>query len=274
MRQLGRTEMRVSPVGLGAGPLGDLALDDRVAMRVIHAALDAGVNLIDTAPSYGASEERIGRALLDRRERVLVVTKGGYGVPGVADWTPEVIHAGIDQALHRLRTDRIDVFLLHSCDREHLERGDLITALVDARKTGKVRAIGYSGDGAALAWAAACTDLDVLECSVNLVDREALSVVRGRSVLAKRAMANAGEGPYAQRFRTLFDEGSPSAWDELAVRWACYQDGVACALVGTKNPDHIVKAMDYASRGPLPNERRRWLERRYEEHGRDWSGVI
>jgi aryl-alcohol dehydrogenase-like predicted oxidoreductase len=266
--------MRVSPVGLGAGPLGDLALDDRVAARVIHAALDAGVNLVDTAPSYGASEDRIGRALLDRRERVLVVTKGGYGVPGVSDWTPEVLHAGVEQALRRLRTDRIDVFLLHSCDRATLERGDLITALVDLRKSGKVRAIGYSGDGAALAFATACTDLDVLECSVNLVDREALRLVDGRGVLAKRAMANAGEGPYAQRFRTLFEEGSPSAWDELAVRWAAHQNGVACALVGTKNPEHIVKAMEYASRGPLPSERRSWLERRYEERGRDWTGVI
>ncbi|MGZ3424880.1 MAG: aldo/keto reductase [Polyangiales bacterium] len=73
--------MRVSPVGLGAGPIGDLALDDHDAARVIHAALDAGVNLIDTAPSYGASEDRIGRALLDRRERVLVVTKGATACP-------------------------------------------------------------------------------------------------------------------------------------------------------------------------------------------------
>ncbi|MGZ3424879.1 MAG: aldo/keto reductase [Polyangiales bacterium] len=195
-------------------------------------------------------------------------------MPGVADWTAEVIHAGIEQALRRLRTDRIDVFLLHSCDRDVLARGDLVAAFVDARKAGKVRAIGYSGDGPALAWAAACTDLDVLECSINLVDREALGVVRGRGVLAKRAMANAGEGPYAQRFRTLFEDGSPSAWDELAVRWAAHEGGVACALVGTKNPEHIVRAMEYASLGPLPAERRTWLAARYEERGRDWTGVI
>jgi aryl-alcohol dehydrogenase-like predicted oxidoreductase len=87
-RPLGSTGLNVAPLGLGGGPLGDLGLADADAARVIDAALDAGVDLIDTAPSYGASEDRLGRALRGRRDQVVLVTKGGYGVPGVPDWSP------------------------------------------------------------------------------------------------------------------------------------------------------------------------------------------
>jgi aryl-alcohol dehydrogenase-like predicted oxidoreductase len=291
LRRLGRTELLVSPIGLGAGPLGDLALDDAAATRVIHAALDVGVNVIDTAPSYGCSEDRVGRALAGRRDGVVLVTKGGYGVPGVPDWTAEVIDRGIDQALTRLRTDHVDVFLLHSCDRELLSRGDLVEALQRVRSVGKTRAIGYSGDGPALAWAAASGAFDVLECSVNLVDQEALSVLAihgGGGVLAKRAMANAAwratpdaartdVAVYRQRLDTLFGdlehiEGSD--WDEVAIRFSAHAGGVACALVGTQRAEHIARAVELAARGPLPQGHLRTIARRHHAHGRDWPAVV
>src|SRR5262249_47484150 len=161
-----------SPLGLGAGPLGDFALGDADAERLIRGAFDLGINVVDTAPSYGASETRIGRVLsamsAAERDSKVVVTKGGYGVSGVGDWTPEVIERGIEQALRRLETDRIDVFLLHSCPLERLSRRDLLAPLEQAKKAGKVRAVGYSGDGEALGWAIACDSFDVVECSVNL----------------------------------------------------------------------------------------------------------
>ena len=294
-RRLGRTDFLVSPIGLGAGPLGDLALDDAQATRVIHAALDVGVNVIDTAPSYGCSEDRLGRALLGRRDGVVLVTKGGYGVPGVPDWTPHVIERGIEQALVRLRTDRVEVFLLHSCDRELLSRGDLVEALQRVKTAGKTRAIGYSGDGPALAWAAASGAFDVLECSVNLVDQEALSVLAihgGGGVLAKRAMANAAwraapdpartdVAVYRQRLDTLFGdlfgaggdvEGSD--WDEVAIRFSAHATGVACALVGTQRAEHIVRAVELAHRGPLPQRHLRTIARQHHAHGRDWPAVV
>ena len=82
MRPLGRTGLSVFPVGLGAGALGDPSLGEAEAERLLLGALDLGVNLIDTAPSYGLSEERIGRILGARRAQVVLSTKGGYGVPG------------------------------------------------------------------------------------------------------------------------------------------------------------------------------------------------
>lgn len=171
-RALGTTGIEVSVLGLGAGPVGDVArLDDAAADALVGAALDHGITLFDTAPSYGASEERLGRALGPRRHGVVLATKGGYGVPGVPDWTGEVIRLGIDAALARLRTDVIDVFLLHSCDVPTLERDDILLQLELAKGAGKIRAAGYSGENEALAWAIASQRFGVVECSVNPFDR-------------------------------------------------------------------------------------------------------
>jgi aryl-alcohol dehydrogenase-like predicted oxidoreductase len=281
----------VSALGLGGGPLGDLGLDDGAADRLLRRAFELGIDLVDTAPSYGASEERIGRVLARlggaERDRLVVVTKGGYGVPSVGDWTPEVLSRGIDQALRRLATDRIDVFVLHSCPRARLEPGDLLPPLLRAKQAGKVRAVGYSGDGDALAWAARCDVFDVLECSVNLVDQEALAraipeaVARDAGILAKRAMAGAPwEDPrsaYVDRWRVAFAQpidGTPP--DELAVRFAAHAAGVTSALVGTRRIERVEQLVAAVAKGPLPADVDAEIRRRFSEHGSSgrWPGVI
>jgi len=286
MRSLGKTGMFVSPVGLGAGPLGDASLDERDATRVIDAALSLGVNVIDTAPSYGASEEKIGRALEGRRDGVVLVTKGGYGVEGVGDWTAACVARGIDRALRRLRTDRIDVFLLHSCDRARLERGDLFAPLQSAKIDGKIRAIGYSGDGEALDLAVTCGVFDVVECSVNVVDQAALARAvpeakrRGMGVLAKRP-ANAAflhrarptrddVAIYWERVRAMLGAREDLA-DEF-LRFAAHAPGVDCALVGTTKIDHLARAVRAAALGPLTDEIA--IRARFSEVGASWAGVV
>ena len=152
-RPLGNTGLHVSALGFGAGPLGDGELSEHASEVILRTAIENGVTVFDTAPSYGASEARLGRVLKSlgaaERDRLVVVTKGGYGVEGVEDWTPEVIARGIEQATTRL--GRVDVFLLHSCPLERLVVGDLFEPLEAARKAGTIRAIGYSGDGSPLA---------------------------------------------------------------------------------------------------------------------------
>src|SRR5437762_4467927 len=113
LRALGGTGVIVSALGLGAGPVGELS--EMEAAALLGGALDLGVSLIDTARSYGASEERIGRHLAHRRGEFVLSTKCGYGIEGVPDWTGECIDRGVDEALRRLRTDRVDVMHLHSC---------------------------------------------------------------------------------------------------------------------------------------------------------------
>ena len=196
-RPLGRTGLSVSPLGLGTGRLGSADLSESEAERLLHGALDAGITLIDTAPSYGLAEERIGRHLARRRKDVTLSTKGGYGVPGVPDWTGTVITAGIDAALARMRTSWLDIFHLHSCPQEILERGEVIEALEAAVQAGKVRVAAYSGDGAPLAWAVGSGRFGSVQASVNFCDQRILDAelpaaqAAGMGLIAKRALANA-----------------------------------------------------------------------------------
>jgi aryl-alcohol dehydrogenase-like predicted oxidoreductase len=288
LRRLGRTGLSASALGLGGGPLGDAALSDADAQRLVHRALDLGITLLDTAPSYGDSEVRLGRALQGRRHQVTLVTKGGYGVPGVADWTREVLTRGIEQALGRLGTDHLDVFLLHSCGPELLE--PLLEPLEAARRAGKVRAFGYSGDGAGLDRAVALGAYDVVEASVNLVDQAALRTAVPRAaaqdlgVLAKRALANApwllearpgrpDSGEYWDRWQAL-GLHAPLPWDELALRFAAHAPGVTSALAGTRTVAHLERLVACVERGPLPPELQVAVRARYDALGAGWAGVV
>jgi aryl-alcohol dehydrogenase-like predicted oxidoreductase len=290
-RWLGRTGIEVSAVGLGAGPLGDALLSDERAERVVRTAIDLGISVVDTAPSYGLSEERVGRAIRGVRDRVTLVTKVGYGVPGETDWTPGCVEKGLEQALGRLGTDRIDVVLLHSCAIEKLVANDLFEPLRRAKERGLVRAVGYSGDGDALAWAIRSGEVDVVECSVNLFDQAALAHSipeareRGLGVLAKRSLGNAvwtsTERParhdtavYWDRMRamSLPDLGRPL--DEVALRFAAFAPGVDCALVGTSRTDHLERAAVVASCGPLSHPVAVTVQHAFAGHGRAWDGLV
>jgi aryl-alcohol dehydrogenase-like predicted oxidoreductase len=287
-RTLGRTTLSTSAFGFGAGPLGDAALTENEAERLVHRALELGVTLFDTAPSYGNSEQRLGRALSGRRHEVTLVTKGGYGVQGVGDWTEEVITRGIDQALERLATDHLDVFLLHSCGPELLER--LLVPLEAAKRAGKTRAFGYSGDGAGLERAVELGRYEIIETSVNLVDQASLrqsiprATAAGLGVMAKRALANAVWEPrerpsrpdiatYFDRFHALaLQTGMP--WDELALRFATFAPGVDVALAGTRRLEHLERLTACVSKGPLSAELQHAVISRFAAVGGAWPGVI
>lgn len=290
-RALGESGLEVSIVGLGAGPLGDPARDEREIDALVGAALELGVTLFDTARSYGVSEARLGRALGARGARAVVATKGGYGVEGVADWTPDAVRRGIDDALRRLRREVLDVFFLHSCDARILESEGLIDALAEAKQAGKVRLAGYSGEGEPLAWAVRSDRFDVIECSVNVLDRDALGGVvreaarRGLGVLAKRPLANAPwrfdappDAPdvrtYWERARAMGDALPAGSWAALGVRFAAHAPGVSAALVGTARVEHLRAAVLSAQAGPLPAEDAARLEQAYARCGAGWSGVV
>jgi aryl-alcohol dehydrogenase-like predicted oxidoreductase len=290
-RPLGRSGLHVSPVGLGAGPLGDARLGDAEADALVGAALDLGVTLFDTARSYGASEERLARALGARRRDVVLATKGGYGVDGVADWTPDAIRLGIDGALARMRTDAIDVFFLHSCDLGTLTRDDLLEELDRAKRDGKVRLAGYSGEGDALAWAVASGRFDVVECSVNPFDQSNIARAirdadaRGLGVLAKRPLANAAfrfDAPpeahdvrvYWDRMRAMALDPSPLAWPALSVRFAAFAPGVTAALVGTSRAAHLESAVRAVGEGPLDDSTAARVRDAWAARGAAWPGII
>src|SRR3954468_17211076 len=144
-RQLGKTDMRVSVLGFGGAEIGFEQAAADVVARLLDEALDAGLNVIDTAECYLQSEELIGQAVARRRQDYYLFTKCGHPEPGTEDWRPESLLTSIERSLQRLRSDRLDLVQLHSCSEEELRRGDVIAALQTAREKGYTRYIGYSG---------------------------------------------------------------------------------------------------------------------------------
>jgi aryl-alcohol dehydrogenase-like predicted oxidoreductase len=290
-RPLGTTGLTVPILGLGAGSIGDAALAEPEVERLLHGALDLGVTLLDTARSYGLSEERIGRHLQGRRGQFVLCTKVGYGVEGEADWTGSCVRRGIDEALGRLRTDVIDLVLLHSCGPETLRDEAILGALDEARRAGKLRVAGYSGENRPLDEALASGRFGAVECSVNLCDQRVLdgalpaAVERGAGVIAKRAIANApwhhagrpvGQyvEPYWERWQAMGLEPGGLAWDELALRFAAWAPGVDCALVGTTRLDHLRRNVELAARGPLPAGQVEGLRASFRTHDQGWVGQV
>src|SRR5262245_552350 len=168
---LGATRTEVSVLGLGAGALGEARVSAAEAEALLETALECGVTLVDTARSYGLSEERIGT--FARRGELVIWTKGGYGVEGVPDWTPEAVRRGVEGALLRMRLERVDVFHLHSCPLQTAQREDLVEVLERAREAGKIGIAAYSGENEALEWCVGSGRFGSVQCSVNVFDQGA-----------------------------------------------------------------------------------------------------
>ncbi len=146
-RNLGRSGLKVSAVGLGTNRFGSKC-DFDTTRRILHTALDLGVNFVDTADVYagGRSEEFIGEVIHDRRERVVLATKvrskTGDG-PNDQGASRQHILQGVEASLRRLKTDTIDLYQIHSWD-EATPIDETLRALDDLVRAGKVRYIGAS----------------------------------------------------------------------------------------------------------------------------------
>ncbi len=146
-RQLGRSGLRVSVIGLGGNTFGRYA-DETQTARIVHAALDLGINLIDTANVYGAgaSEELLGRALRGRRDEALIATKVGMRMgdrPNERGSSRKHVIESCHASLRRLGVDTIDLYQIHDFDpATPLE--ETLSALDDLVRAGKVRYIGCS----------------------------------------------------------------------------------------------------------------------------------
>jgi aryl-alcohol dehydrogenase-like predicted oxidoreductase len=292
-RPFGATGLAVPALGFGAAAAGDPALSEAEAGALLNGALDAGATLLDTARSYGLSEERIGRHLWHRRREFVLSTKVGYGVPGVPDWTGRAVEAGIDLALGRLKTDVLDIVHLHSCGIEVLRGGEVVETLLSARDAGKIRAAAYSGDGEALDFAVGSGRLAAIQTSVNLCDlasEETGAVARaaagGLGVLAKRPLANApwarrepprddaAAAAYFERWRALDYDLAGLEPAEAALRFAAHAPGVAVAIVGTRSLARLSAHIAAVARGPLPEPLAGSLFARWRERGAGWPGMI
>jgi aryl-alcohol dehydrogenase-like predicted oxidoreductase len=295
-RTLGKTDMRVGALGFGGSEIGYGQAAVETVERLLGDALDAGLNVIDTAECYVTSEELIGRAVAHRRADFYLFTKCGHasGIE-LPDWDARLLEQSIERSLNRLRTDHIDLLQLHSCSEEALRQGDVIEVLRRAREAGKTRYIGYSGDGRAALYAVECGAFDTLQTSINIADQEPLELTlpparaRGLGIIAKRPLANAvwknterpGDPyvqPYWDRLQQLdyeFLRDNAAGAIATALRFTLGVPGVATAIVGTEKPGRWRQNAAMIEAGALDAAefeaiRARWAERA----GADWTGEV
>jgi aryl-alcohol dehydrogenase-like predicted oxidoreductase len=272
----------VSRLGFGGAPIGFLKTERDSVTRILNLLLDQGVNVIDTAAMYEGSEELIGQAIGHRRAEFVLISKCGTESSEFSEppWSAGRISKTVDRALRRLKTDHLDVMLLHTCELETLQKGEALSALLAARKAGKVRHVGYSGDNDAAAHAAGLADVAVIQTSVNLADQANIEAVlpaaqaRKIGVMAKRPIANAAwkptsrqPGPYGgyaleyhNRLKKMgvspaalgIPGSADAAWPELALRFTLSHAGVHTAIIGTTNEANANANIAAAARGPLP----------------------
>jgi len=274
--------MDVTVLGFGGAGITGESIEN--IGNVLNSALDAGINVIDTAECYEGGEKSIGNAISKRRDEFLLFTKCGHprGI-GSADWSASSILQSIERSLRRLQTDRIDLIQLHGCSEAVLKKGEAISALEKARERGWVRYLGYSGDGHPARFAVECDAFDALQTSINIADQEAVSQIapltRARNIglIAKRPLANfawkTGHKPinsyhhqYYERLRKLNfdflrnDEGSIA----IALRFVLSVPGVHTAIVGTTKPERCQENARLLESRPLPQNEYKAIRERWD----------
>jgi aryl-alcohol dehydrogenase-like predicted oxidoreductase len=246
-RPLGQTGLAVNPISLGTTKLGrntdvkyptPFALPaDQQVEELLNTAIQLGVNLIDTAPAYGESERRLGSFVERHRDRLVICTKCGeqyLNGRSVYDFSAAAINRSVDESLRRLRTDQIDILVLHSDGRDIdiLTQTDALAAFASLKKSGKVRAIGISAKTPA-GILEACRTLDVVMAPFSQKDQSLADAL----VTAHRA----GLG-------ILAIKGLDSGHLEpaVAVDFVLRQPFIDSLVVGTINPDHLRDAVAIA----------------------------
>jgi len=204
-RPFGRTAERISILGLGGYHVG-LPRTDRAAVRLIHAAIDAGITFLDNAWDYngGVSEERVGKAIADRRDKVFLMTK--VCVHG-RDAT--VAMRQLEQSLRRLKTDHLDLWQLHEVifDNEpaaYFAPGGAVEALDRAREQGKVRYVGFTGHKSPALhlemlshdypWDACQLPLNCFDASYRSFEQDVLPQLNARGIAAIGMKSMGGDG--------------------------------------------------------------------------------
>ncbi|WP_237771311.1 aldo/keto reductase [Kribbella sp. ALI-6-A] len=309
-RPLGDSGIDVSTIGLGAWQLGRSASwptgpEPDEAVRIVHAAVDAGVNFIDTAPAYaaGQSELNVGTALQSvPREQVVLCTKVGPTHDGRTDWSVDAIASSVEGSARRMAVDHIDVVVLHSPPPEVLTSAEHYAALEALRDKGLIRAFGASVDwDQDVRTVLTTTASQAIEVRMSALFQETWPGVseapaHGAGVIVKVPLES---GWLSGRYdaSSTFDDVR-SRWsaedvalraglvDELrallppgvslvdaAVQFLLANDGVSTVIPGTRSIEHLQTSIAAAAE-PLPAATiaaiRSWYADRLGDQHLDW----
>jgi aryl-alcohol dehydrogenase-like predicted oxidoreductase len=278
-RTLGRTGIKVSPYALGTLMLAtSMGNDPRDSARIIHKAIDAGINVVDTADAYADSEEVVGKALAGRRDDVVLATKFGRPTgqdPNQQGASRRWIVTTVENSLRRLRTDHIDLYQLHRPDPD-TDIEETLAALTDLIRSGKVRAIGASqtpaSDIVEAQWVAERrglarfhTEQPAYSILDRGIEREVLPTAQrfgmgtlvwgplGQGMLTGRVRRDHNDLLRAGLSRHLTDERRIDVVEQLiafaaeagvpmthlAMAFTIAHPGVTCALLGARTEAHL-----------------------------------
>ena len=290
-RTLGRTGADVTILGYGAMELRGLPrgpqVSDEDAGRLLNAVLDGGINLIDTSPDYGRSEELIGSHVGHRRDEFFLASKCGCPVefpadvppPYPHDYSPPNVRADVEQSLRRLRTDRLDLVQVHmSPSRATLEENQTVETLKELQAEGKLRFIGMSGILPHLPDHLAMDVFDAFQIPYSAVQRDHEHLIteaaaKGAGVLIRGGAARGAAseeknwtvGPLTQQpgvgqrnwatsgIADLLSEAGIGR-QEFVLRFTLSHPGLSTTIVGTANPAHLAGNIAVAGKGPLPED--------------------
>ena len=285
-RELGSTGLRVSRVALGTAELGmDYGFrgsahycrpDTHEATRIVHRALDLGINLIDTARGYGTSEELIGKALRNRPEDVVVASK--VAIPAeIADEPKrlrEAILRSIEASLTALQLETIDLMQIHNLTHAILRNDAVWRTLEDAHKAGKLRFLGGSSYGEEVPLAALGNDrIRSLQVPFNALDRRAMprvfpgAVQKRVGILVRsaflRGVLTNQVNSVPERLALVRDAAlrifvqarqTVQSLSEMALRFCLSFDEVSAVIIGVRSTQELECNVADAEKGSLPPE--------------------
>lgn len=287
-RTLGRTGIQVSeiafggveigmPYGIGVKNKADM-LSESKAIRLLHSAIDSGINFFDTARMYGESELIMGRAFKDRRDQVVICTKcrsfrDKYDKLPDAEDLKKIIEISLSESLTELQSEYIDIYMLHQSDIEIIENETIVTKLLNLKEQGVIRAMGVSTYTLEETKKAIDNGVwDVVQLPFNLLNQTqianfSLAAEHGvgimvRSVLFKGLLSEKGRNlhlalkdveAHIKYYKELLSESVPDL-PTLATKFALSFEKVSSVLVGIDRMEYLQKSLAAAD-GVYLNEK-------------------
>jgi aryl-alcohol dehydrogenase-like predicted oxidoreductase len=275
-RKLGKTGIEVSeiafggveigmPYGIGVNSAADMLSRDQ-AVKLLHEALDKGINFFDTARLYGESESIMGEAFKGKRDQVILSTKCKHfkdsdgNIPAYKTLA-NIIETSLEESLRYLRTDYVDAFMLHQADLKILANDDVLSVFTKLKASGRVRTIGASAYTAEETKQAIENGWDIVQLAFNLMDQqqahnfkyaeETGTAIVVRSVLMKGLLSDKGRDlhpalheveDHIKKYRTLLSDEITEI-STLATKFALSFTEVSSVLVGIDRSDYLDQAI-------------------------------
>lgn len=274
-RKLGNTGLEVSAISFGASSLGSVfrPIDEREGIRTVHEVLDRGVNFIDVSPYYGLTkaEEVLGKALQDvPRDRYFLSSKAGRYGQDTFDFSPQRLVQSVDESLVRLKTDYLDVLLLHDIEFVPLEPiiAESIPTLERLKEQGKIRFYGVSGFplkifrtilehatvDCVLSYGHYSLNNNALLSLLPQIEEKGVGLINA-SPLSMGLLSDKGPPDWHPATAEIkeachraaeYCRAVGSSLAKLAIQYSVANEAIPTTLVGSANPQHMINNLQWS----------------------------